>query len=98
MDIKIQEEFIKLQTDDLLKIRFQKIDIGFPDEAKGEKETSNNSSMPEILLTKYLNFRRKISKACSSTTLKHALPSAIKLSCCSTADLIVGKTKSASIF
>lgn len=74
------------------------LDNGFPVAAKGEKVTSNNSSIPPMFSTKYLNFKQKIFKACFRTSSKYAFPAAIRFSCFSTADLMVGSTSSMSIY
>lgn len=73
------------------------LDNGFPVAAKGEKVTSNNSSIPPMFSTKYLNFKQKMFKACFRTSSKYAFPAAIRFSCFSTADLMVGNTSSMSI-
>lgn len=84
------------QFEGLNKIDY--LDNGFPVAAKGEKVTSNNSSIPPMFSTKYLNFKQKIFKACFRTSSKYAFPAAIRFSCFSTADLMVGSTSSMSIY
>lgn len=74
------------------------LDNGFPVAAKGEKVTSNNSSIPPMFSTKYLNFKQKMFRACFRTSSKYAFPAAIRFSCFSTADLMVGNTSSMSIY
>lgn len=79
-------------------LRYCHLDSGRPVADNGEKVTSNSSSMPWMFLTKYWNFSWKISIVCCNTELKSAFPRAIRLSCSSTALLMVGSTRSGSIW
>lgn len=76
----------------------QYLDKGFPVDARGEKDTSNNSSIPEMFLTKYLNFNSKVLTTCWVTALKSSFPKAMRFRSFSVAALIVGKTSSGSIY
>lgn len=73
------------------------LEWAFPDALRGENDTSNNWSIPSMFFTKYWNFSLNISTVCFKTAWKLAFPTAIKLSCSSTADLMVGRTNSSSI-
>ena len=44
------------------------LDMGLPEAARGEKDTSNNSSIPAIFCTKYLNLRWNMLTPCCSTS------------------------------
>ncbi len=73
------------------------LERGFPVAARGEKDTSNSSSIPRMFSTKYLNFLLNILMAWSTTASKLALPVAMRFSCSSTAARIVGFTRSGSV-
>ena len=73
------------------------LDKGFPEDASGENETSNSSSMLRIFSTKYLNLRLKMLMAWLRTSSKFARPLAIRFNCSSTAHRMVGLTRSGSI-
>ena len=74
------------------------LDSGLPVDARGEKDTSNSSSIAVIVSTKYLNLLWKIPIAWLRTSAKLAWPCAIRFSCCSTAARMVGFTRSTSIY
>lgn len=74
------------------------LEWAFPEVARREKDTSNSWSMPSMFLTKYRNLSLNISTVWRRTASKSAWPCAIRLSCSSTADLIVGRTSSGSIY